>query len=74
MLLWDDSKVVTLQLTGAILSDFLVEKIIWLTSFAAAWDMFVMHICDVFLLDRRTVSALSQPCAQGCRRNRSSHG
>jgi len=62
MLLWDDSKVVTLQLTGAILSNFLVEKIIWLTSFTAAWDMFVMHICDVFLLDRRTVSAPALRC------------
>jgi len=36
VLLWDDSKVVALQSTGAILSDFLVKKIMRLTSFAAA--------------------------------------
>jgi len=57
VLLWDDSKVITLQLTGTILSDFLVEKIMRLTSFAAAWDMFVMHIHDMFLPDRCAVSA-----------------
>jgi hypothetical protein len=73
--LWDDSKVIALQLTGAILSDFLVEKIMWLTSFAAAWDMFIMHICDAFLLDGRAVSAPVLRCAQGCCRNcSSSHG
>jgi hypothetical protein len=60
--LWDDSKVVTLQSTGAILSDFLMEKIMQLTSFATAWDMFVMHIRDTFLLDGRTVSAPALCC------------
>ena len=62
VLLWDDSKVVMLQLTGAILSNFLVEKIMWLTSFAAAWDIFVMHIHDTFLLDGRAVSAPALCC------------
>ena len=60
--LWDDSKVVALQSTGAILSDFLVEKIMRLTSFAAAWDMFVMHIRDAFLLDGHAVSAPALRC------------
>jgi hypothetical protein len=49
--LWDDSKVIALQSIGAILSDFLVEKIMWLSWFATAWDMFVMHICNAFLLN-----------------------
>ena len=62
MSLWDDSKVVALQSTGAILSDFLMEKIMQLTSFATAWDMFVMHICNAFLLDRRAVSAPALRC------------
>jgi hypothetical protein len=60
--LWDDSKVVALQLTGAILSDFLMEKIMRLTSFAAAWDMFVMHIRNTFLLDGHAVSAPALHC------------
>ena len=62
MLLWDDSKVVTLQSTGTILSDFLVEKIMQLTSFTTAWDMFVMHICNAFLLNGRAVSAPALCC------------
>jgi hypothetical protein len=57
VLLWDDSKVIALQLTGAILSNFLVEKIMQLTSFTTAWDMFVMHIRDAFLLNGCAVSA-----------------
>ena len=56
---WDDSKVVALPSIGAILSDFLVEKIMRLSWFAATWDMFVTHIRDTFLLDRRAVSALA---------------
>jgi hypothetical protein len=60
--LWDDSKVIALQSTGAILSDFLMEKIMQLTSFAAAWDMFVMHIHDAFLLDGHAVSAPALRC------------
>jgi hypothetical protein len=60
--LWDDSKVVTLQSTSAILSDFLVEKIMRLTFFTTAWDMFVMHICNMFLLDGHAVSAPALRC------------
>jgi hypothetical protein len=60
--LWDDSKVITLQLIGTILSDFLMEKIMRLTSFATAWDMFIMHICNVFLPDRHIVSAPALRC------------
>jgi hypothetical protein len=59
---WDDSKVVALQSIGAILSDFLVEKIMRLSSFAAAWDTFVTHIRDAFLLDGRAVSAPALRC------------
>ena len=54
---WDDSKAVALRSIGTIVSDFLVKKIMRLSSFAAAWDTFVTHIRDGFLLDGRTVSA-----------------
>ena len=59
---WDDSKVVALQSIGAILNDFLVEKIMRLSSFAAAWETFVTHIRDAFLLDGRAVSAPALRC------------
>jgi len=62
VLLWDDSKIVALQSTSAILSDFLMEKIMQLTSFAAAWDMFVMHIRDAFLLNGHAISAPALHC------------
>jgi hypothetical protein len=59
---WDDSKVVALQSVGSILNDFLVEKIMRLSSFAAAWETFVTHIRDAFLLDGRAVSAPALRC------------
>jgi hypothetical protein len=61
---WDDSKVVALQSIGAILSDFLVSKIIYLPSFGAVWETFVMHIRDAFLLDSRAVSAPALRCLE----------
>jgi hypothetical protein len=59
---WDDSKVGALRSISAILSDFLMEKIMRLSSFAATWDMFITHIRDAFLLDRCAVSALALCC------------
>jgi hypothetical protein len=61
---WDDSKVVALQSIGAILSDFLASKIIHLPSFGAAWETFVTHIRDAFLLDSRAVSAPALRCLE----------
>ncbi len=61
---WDESKVVALQSIGAILNDFLVSKIIHLPSFAAAWETFVTHIRDAFLLDSRAVSAPALRCLE----------
>ena len=61
---WDESKVVALQSIGAILNDFLVSKIMHLPSFAAAWETFVTHIRDAFLLDGRTVSAPALRCLE----------
>ena len=61
---WDESKVVALQSIGAIMNDFLVSKIMRLSSFAAAWDTFVTHIRDAFLLDGRAVSAPALRCLE----------
>ncbi|KAH9049815.1 hypothetical protein EDB83DRAFT_2543167 [Lactarius deliciosus] len=61
---WDESKVVALQSIGAILNDFLLSKIIHLPSFAAAWETFVTHIRDAFLLDSRAVSAPALRCLE----------
>lgn len=61
---WDESKVVALQSIGAILNDFLVSKIIHLPSFTAAWETFVTHIRDAFLLDSRAVSAPALRCLE----------
>ncbi|KAF8260132.1 hypothetical protein EI94DRAFT_1749458 [Lactarius quietus] len=61
---WDESKVVALQSIGAILNDFLVSKIIHLPSFAKAWETFVTHIRDAFLLDSRAVSAPALRCLE----------
>ena len=61
---WDDSKVVALQSIGAIMSDFLMSKIIHLPSFAAVWETFVTHIRDAFLLDSRAVSAPALRCLE----------
>ena len=61
---WDESKVVALQSIGAIMSDFLVSKIIYLPSFAAVWDTFVTHIRDAFLLDSRAVSTPALRCLE----------
>jgi hypothetical protein len=61
---WDESKVVALQSIGSILNDYLVSKIILLPSFAEAWETFVTHICDAFLLDSRAVSAPALRCLE----------
>jgi len=61
---WDESTVVALQSIGAILNDFLASKIMHLPSFAAAWDTFVTHIRDAFLLDGRAVSAPALRCLE----------
>ena len=61
---WDESKVVALQSIGAIMSDFLMSKIIHLPSFGAVWETFVTHIRDAFLLDSRAVSAPALRCLE----------
>lgn len=61
---WDESKVVALQSIGSILNDFLVSKIIHLPSFGAAWENFVTHIRDAFLLDSRAISAPALRCLE----------
>ncbi len=61
---WDESKVVALQSIGAILNDFLMSKIIHLSSFGEVWETLVTHIRDAFLLDSRAVSAPALRCLE----------
>lgn len=61
---WDESKVVALQSVGSIFHDFLVSKIMRLESFPKAWDVFVMHIRDSFLLDNRIITAPALRCLE----------
>lgn len=61
---WGESKVVALQSVGSIFNDFLITKIMHLPSFEKAWEVFVMHIRDSFLLDSRVISAPALRCLE----------
>ena len=56
----DESKVVALQSIGAIISKFLLSKVIHLPSFGAVWETFVTLIRDAFL------SLMVVPSAHRC--------
>ena len=55
---------VALQSIGSIFHDFLVSKVMHLSSFSKAWEVFVMHIRDSFLLDNRIISAPALRCLE----------
>jgi hypothetical protein len=59
---WNDSKILALQSTGAMFSQFLASKIIRLESFEKAWDVFVSSIQDTVLTDSRPVSGPALRC------------
>ncbi|KAG8975493.1 hypothetical protein FRC05_005562 [Tulasnella sp. 425] len=61
---WDESKALTLQSIGAVLSDFLVSKVMYLETFPKAWDAFVHHVTDSALHDVRSVSTASLRCLE----------
>jgi hypothetical protein len=61
---WDESKILALQSIGSIFHDFLNSKIIRLSSFPKAWDLFVNHIQDSVLLDNRVISAPALRCLE----------
>jgi len=56
-------KVVALQSILAILNAFSCRRLCT-HSFAAAWETFVTHIQDAFLLDERAVSAPALRCLE----------
>jgi hypothetical protein len=60
----DESKVFALQSIDAIMSDFLMSKIIHLPSFGAVRETFVTLIRDAFLLDCCAVSAPALRCLE----------
>lgn len=61
---WSDSKILALQSIGGIMNDFLTSKIMLLDSFEKAWDVFVTHMQDSFLLDERLVSTAAMRCLE----------
>ncbi|EJD40839.1 hypothetical protein AURDEDRAFT_115706 [Auricularia subglabra TFB-10046 SS5] len=61
---WSDSKILALQAVSGIMNDFLATKIVQLTSFSDAWDVFVTHLQDSFLLDERVVSTAAMRCLE----------
>ncbi|KAI6131100.1 hypothetical protein EDD16DRAFT_1822615 [Pisolithus croceorrhizus] len=61
---WDESKSLSLQWIGTIISEFLVSKIIRLQTFIDAWKVFVSHIKDTILLDRRPLSLPALQCLE----------
>lgn len=61
---WDDSKTLALQSLGSIYHDFLASKIICLSSFTEAWNVFVTHIEQSVLEDNRTISPPALHCLE----------
>lgn len=61
---WSDSKILALQSIGGIMNDFLTTNIMQLESFEKAWDVFVTHMQDSFLLDERVVSTAAMRCLE----------
>ncbi|KAL4066352.1 hypothetical protein V8B97DRAFT_2111374 [Scleroderma yunnanense] len=59
---WDESKSLALQWIGSIIKEFLVSKIIRLETFTDAWNVFVLHIHDTVLWDRRSLSTPALQC------------
>ncbi|KAF8129901.1 hypothetical protein EV363DRAFT_1399707 [Boletus edulis] len=51
-----ESDVWQLQSIGSIIKEFLVSKIMHLSTFSDAWKVFVAHIHDTVLLDRRPLT------------------
>ncbi|KAF9222197.1 hypothetical protein BS17DRAFT_195192 [Gyrodon lividus] len=61
---WDESKSLALQSIGSIIKEFLVSKIMRLPAFSDAWRVFVSHIQDTVLLDRRPLSTPALQCLE----------
>ena len=59
---WDESKSLSLQSIGTLFHDFLISKIMYLASFAKAWDAFVEHVTMSFLRDSRLISTAALRC------------
>ena len=59
---WDESKSLALQSIGSIIKEFVVSKIMYLSTFSDAWRVFVKHIQDTVLLDRRPLSTPALQC------------
>ncbi|KAI6140148.1 hypothetical protein BKA82DRAFT_4216431 [Pisolithus tinctorius] len=61
---WDESKSLSLQWIGTVISEFLVSKVLRLQTFTDAWKVFVSHIKDTVLLERRSLSTPALQCLE----------
>lgn len=59
---WDESKSLALQSIGSIIKEFVVSKIMHLSTFPDAWKVFVAHVQNTVLLDRRSLSTPALQC------------
>ncbi|KAG8946446.1 hypothetical protein FRC03_001363, partial [Tulasnella sp. 419] len=59
---WDESKTLALQSIAAIFGDFIVSKIMYLSSFEKAWDAFLEHVVSSVSMDNRTISTAALRC------------
>ena len=61
---WDDSKSLAFSSIRSLFSDFLVQKIAHLDSFADVWDAFLGHVRDSWLYDNRTITTPVLRCLE----------
>lgn len=61
---FDETKALAFQSVGSIMHDFIASKIIYLPSFAKAWDTFVNHVMVSFVHDNRLVSTAAVKCLE----------
>jgi len=61
---WDDLKSLTFSSIRSLFSDFLVQKIAHLNSFADVWDAFLGHVHDLWLYDNRTITTPTLRCLE----------
>src|ERR1700733_266787 len=62
---WDSSKGLAFQLIGSLLSAFLLDKVIPLSTFDTFWDRWAMHVVQSTIYDPRNVSTSALSSFEG---------